>query len=291
MFQSLGRAWNFLKQSWLFGQRSPVVLYPSLISLIGSLLTMFVMLLPVAILIFHIRKNEWGQVAIGVLIGLLLIVLVAIMNTMSVMTSNLSGAILAGRQPNTSGAWMKLSDLGGGLYVMGLGLPTHHFWVALKSLFTKMSAKRGWENDDHLFIPVLANEDISFRNVPGRINDLQAGNSVFSARSVDIHKLLMLLSTGALIIGLAAGLGVGWFVLKNGQDASQARVLAFALAALMVAVFTLPVVLLSVYVITLFNTCLYQWGMSVHTARRKGPSGSAEVPEPLAVALGIRQGG
>ena len=95
---------------------------------------------------------------------------------------------------------------------------------------------------------------------------------------------------GALIIGLAVGLGVAWLVLTNRQDASQARALAFGLGALLVAIFTLPVALYCSYAITLFNTCLYRWGINVRDARERGVSAEAAVPEPLAVALGIRSG-
>lgn len=290
MIQSLTRGWTFIKQSWAFGLRSPAVFLPTLIGLLAAILTMIVMLLPVAGLIYYIHTNEWGQVTIGIVVGLLLIVLVAIINVISIMTSNQIGSVLAGRLPVTADAWRKVSDLGGDLYVMGLGLPIQRLWFALKSLFTRKVLRSEWERNDHLYLPVLANEEISFQGTPKRILELQADNSVFSAQGVGIRKLVFILIVGALVIGLAAGLGGAWLVLNGGQDASQARALAFGLAALLVAIFALPVVLFSAYTLTLFNTCLYQWGKAVQSARGKGASGSATVPEPLAIALGIRQG-
>jgi hypothetical protein len=290
LFQSIGRGWTFLKQSWIFGQKNPVVLFPTLISLLASFLTLIITLLPVAGLIIYIRKNEWGQVAIGVALGLSLIILVAIINVLTIMTSNLTGTALSGKIPIASDAWKKLSDMGSVLYLMGLGLPAHYAWVALKSSLLRSSTKRSWENDAHLFIPILANEEVSFQQASHQIIKMQEDNSVFSAQGVGIRMLGILLTAGAMLIGLAAGLGVAWLVLNNGLDASQSRAMAFGLATLLVAIFTLPVALFCVYAVTLFNTCLYRWGTSVQAARGKSTVDPATVPTPLVVALGIRQG-
>jgi hypothetical protein len=289
MFQSIGRGWTFLKQSWSLGQKVPVVLVPILAGLIISMVILIIMALPLGGLIIYIRKDLLGQVAIGAVIGLIGVILLAIANTMRLMSANLSGAVLSDQKLVTADAWKRISALGGDVYWMGLGYPVYRIWLALRRLF-RSSKSNTWEDAEHLLIPVLANESVSMREAPGQISKMQAQNCVFTAESVGIHKTTALLTLGALIIGLAVGLGVAWFVLINGQDASQARALAFGLASLLVAIFTLPVALYCSYAITLFNTCLYQWGINVRDAREREDSASAAVPEPLAVALGIRSG-
>jgi hypothetical protein len=289
MFQSIGRGWTFLKQSWSLGQKAPAVLFPTLSGLIISVVILIIMALPLGGLIIYIRKDLLGQVAIGAVIGLIGVILLAVANTMRLMSAKLSGAVLSDQKMVAADAWERVSALGGDVYWMGLGYPVYRIWVALRRLF-RSSNSNTWEDAEHLLIPVLANESVSMREAPGQISKMQAQNCVFTAESVGIHKTTALLTLGALIIGLAVGLGVAWFVLINGQDASQARALAFGLAALLVAIFTLPVALYCSYAITLFNTCLYRWGINVRDAREREVSASAAVPEPLAVALGIRSG-
>ena|GEM_PF-3531575 len=290
MFQSIERGWIFIKQSWLLSQKIPAVLLPTLISILTTILTTIIMLLPIAGLILYIRKNVWGQVAIGAVIGLLLILIVAVIHVLTVMSSNLAGAALLGRKPSTADAWKKMSDLGGDLYTMGLGLTVNRLWIIMHKLFSKSSRIRRWEDADHLFIPILANEEIRFRQAPGRISQMQSDNCVFTAEGVGIQKIAMILTAAALLVGLAAGLGVGWLILSKGQDAGQSRALAFAMAALLTAIFTLPVVSYLAFAKTLFNTCLYLWGRSVRDARKQGQASAAAVPDPLAVALGIQPG-
>jgi hypothetical protein len=289
LFQSIGRGWIFLKQSWSWGQKVPTVLFPTLAGLVVSIIILLIMMLPLGGMIIYLRKELWGQFAIGVIIGLLLVILVAIANTATVLASNLAGTALLGQKPTTTGAWEKVSRLGGDLYWMGLGLPLYWIWLAVRRLF-QTSKSGGWENAEHLLVPVLANEQVSMREAPGKIVRMQVDNCVFTADSVGIRKVSVLLTLGALLIGLAAGLGVAWLVLTNGQDPSRSRALAFGLTVLITAVFTLPVAHFCGYAITLFNTCLYFWGVNVREARKTKNSAEAAVPEPLAVALGIHSG-
>lgn len=265
------------------------MLFPILAGLVLSVIILLIMSLPLGGLILYIRKDPLGQVAIGAVIGLILVILVAVANTMRLMSSNLSGTTLSGQKSVTSDAWDRVSVLGGGIYWMGLGYPVYRLWLALRRLF-RSSKSIEWEDAEHLLIPVLANETVSMREAPGRITKMQVQNCVFTADSVGIRMTAALLTLGAMMIGLAAGLGVAWVVLANGQDASLSRALAFGLAALLVTVFTLPVALYCSYAITLFHTCLYQWGINVQDARKGEVSASTAVPDPLAVALGIRSG-
>ncbi len=289
MFQSIGRGWTFLRQSWLLGQKAPVVLFPILAGLIFAVVILIIMALPLGGLIIYIRKDLLGQVVIGVVIGLIGIILLAIANTMRLMSANLSGAVLSGEKPVATNAWKRISALGGDVYWMGFGYPVYRIWLAFRRLLHASKSKT-WEDAEHLLIPVLANESVSMQEAPGQIAKMQAQNCVFTAESVGIRIATTLLTLGALIIGLAVGLGAAWLVLINGQDASRARALAFGLAALLVAIFTLPVAFYCSYAITLFNTCLYRWGINVRDARKREVSASEAVPEPLAVALGIRLG-
>ena len=96
MFQSIGRGWTFLKQSWSLGQKAPAVLFPTLAGLVVSVIILIIMMLPLGGMIIYIRKVLWGQVAIGVVIGLLLVILVAIASTMTILSSNLAGTALLG---------------------------------------------------------------------------------------------------------------------------------------------------------------------------------------------------
>jgi hypothetical protein len=289
LFQSIGRGWTFLKQSWLLGQKAPAVLFPTLAGLVVSVIILLIMMLPLGGMIIYLRKELWGQVAIGAMIGLLLVILVAIASTMTVLSSNLAGTALADQKPTTTGAWEKVSRLGGDLYWMGLGFPVYRIWLAFRRLF-HTSKSSGWEDAEHLLVPVLANEEVNMREAPGKIVRMQVDNCVFTADSVGINKVSVLLTLGAFLIGLAAGLGMAWLILTNGQDPSRSRALAFGLAALITAIFTLPVAHYCSYAITLFNTCLYRWGITVRDARKSETSADTAVPEPLAVALGIRSG-
>lgn len=289
MFQSIGRGWTFLKQSWSLGQKAPTVFFPTLAGLIISVVTLIIMALPIGGLIIYIRKDLLGQVAIGVVLGLIGVILLVIANTMQLMSANLSGTALTGEKPVTADAWKRISALGGDVYWMGLGHPVYRVWLVLRRLF-RSSKSNAWEDAEHLLLPILANEPVSMREAPGQISKMQAQNCVFTAESVGVRITSALITMGALIIGLAVGLGVAWLVLTNRQDAGQARALAFGLGALLVAIFTLPVALYCSYAITLFNTCLYRWGINVRDARERGVSAEAAVPEPLAVALGIRSG-
>ena len=289
MFQSLGRGWTFLKQSWLLGQRAPAVLFPTIVGLVVSVIILLIMMLPLGGLIVYIRKEPWGQVAIGAMIGLLMVIMVAIANTMTVLSSNLAGAALSGQKPTTAEAWIKASELGGDLYWMGFGLPVYRIWLTLRRLL-RTSKSGGWEDAEHLLVPVLANGKVSLREAPGQIVRMQADNCVFSADSVAIRKVSVLLTLSALLIGLAAGLGAAWLVLTSELDAARSRALAFGLTALITAIFTLPVAQYCSYAVTLFNTCLYRWGITVRDARKHETSANEAVPEPLAIALGIRSG-
>jgi hypothetical protein len=289
MFQSIGRGWTFLKQSWSLGQKTPVVLFPIVAGLILSVVILIIMALPLGGLIIYIRKDLLGQVVIGAVIGLIAVILMAIINTMRLMSSNLSGAVLSGQKPAVTEAWKRISSLGGDVYWMGLGYPVFRIGLALRHLF-QSSKNSSWQDAEHLLLPVLANESGSMREAPEKISKMQMQNCVFTAESVGIHKTSALLTLAALIIGLAAGLGVAWIVLINEPDASRARALAFGLTTLLVAVFTLPVALYCTYAITLFNTCLYRWGINVRDARKGEVSATMAVPEPLAVSLGIRAG-
>jgi hypothetical protein len=196
---------------------------------------------------------------------------------------------LSGQNPIVSEAWQRVTDLGADAFWMGLGYPVYRVWLVLRRLFH--SPKRNaWEDSEHLFVPVLANQEIDMREAPVQIAKMQAQNCVFTAENVGIHKAAILLTLGALIFGLIAGSGAAWIVLTNVQDAGQARAMAFGLAVLSIAIFALPVALYCSYGIALFNTCLYLWGMRVREARKGESSASTAVPEPLAVALGIRSG-
>jgi hypothetical protein len=289
LFQSIGRGWTFLKQSWTLGQKTPAVLFPTLAGLVVSVIILLIMMLPLGGMIIYLRKEPWGQVAIGTMLGLLLVILVAIASTMAVLSSNLAGTALSDQKPTTAGAWEKVSELGGDLYWMGLGLPVYRSWLTFRRLFLT-SKSSGWEDAEHLLVPVLANEQVSMREAPGRIVQMQVDNCVFTADSVGIRRISVLLTLSALLIGLAVGLGLAWLVLTNGQDPSRSRALAFGLTVLITAIFTLPVAHFCSYAITLFNTCLYRWGVTVRDARKTETSAEAAVPEPLAVALGIRSG-
>jgi hypothetical protein len=289
LFQSIGRGWTFLKQSWLLGQRVPAVLFPIFTGLVLSMVTLVILAVPLGGLIMYIRKDTLGQVMIGVVIGLILLILLLIANIMRLMSSNLSGAALSGQNAVTADAWKRISALGGDAYYMGLGYPVYRIWLAFRRM-VRSSKTRGWEDAEHLLVPVLANETVHMRQPPEQIIKMQAQNCVFTAESVGIHKTAALLTLGALIVGLAAGLGVAWLVLVSTEDASLARALAFGLAALLTAIFSLPVALFSSFAITLFNTCLYQWGINVRDARKGKTPASIAVPEPLAIALGIRSG-
>ena len=290
MFQSIGRGWIFIKQSWLLSQKTPAVLFPTLLSILTMILATTVILVPIAGLVIYIRKNVWGQVAIGVLIGLLLSLIITVINVFSIMSSNLASTTLTGRKTNTADAWKKISDLGGDLYIMGLGLPIYRLWRVVQQLFTKSYSAIKWEDADQLLIPVLANEEITLRQTPGYIFQMQSENCVFMAEGVGIQKTNIILTAAALLVGLAAGIGAGWLILSKGQDAGQSRAIAFAVGALLTAIFTLPVVSYLAYAKTLFNTCLYLWGNSVRDARKQGVDNTAAVPDPLAAALGIRSG-
>jgi hypothetical protein len=289
LFQSIGRGWTFLKQSWSLGQKTPAVLFPIFAGLVASVVILIIMMLPLGGMIVYLRKEPWGQVAIGVVLGLLLVILIAVASSMTVLSSNLAGTALLDQKTTTSSAWEKVSKLGGDLYWMGLSLLPYRIWLSIRKLF-HTSARRRWEDAEHLLVPVLGNEEVNMREAPARIVRMQDDNCVFTAGSVGIRKVSVLLTLGALLIGLAAGLGVAWLVLANGQDASRSRALAFGLAVLITAVFTLPVAHYCSYAITLFNTCLYRWGITVRDARKGKDSTEAAVPEPLAVALGIRPG-
>jgi len=289
LFQSIGRGWTFLKQSWSLGQKAPAVLFPTLAGLVVSIIILIIMMLPLGGMIIYLRKVPWGQVAIGVVLGLLLVILVAIASTMTILSSNLAGTALLDQKPTTAAAWEKVSGLGGDLYWMGLGLPFYRVWLAFRRLFYH-STSIGWEDAEHLLVPVMANEQVSMGEAPGKIIRMQADNCVFTADSVGIRRLSVILTLAALLIGLAAGFGVASLVLAGGQDPSRSRALAFGLTVLITAIFTLPVAHYCSYAITLFNTCLYRWGTTVRDARKKEASADAAVPEPLAVALGIRLG-
>jgi hypothetical protein len=289
LFQSLGRGWTFLKQSWSLGQRVPVVLFPTLTGLVICVVILIIMTLPLGALILYIRKTILGQVAIGAVIGLTLIILMVIINTMRFLSSSLANVALTNQKPIVANAWKKISGLGADLFWMGLGYPVYRVWLVLRRLF-RSSKSVGWEDAEHLLIPVLANETISMREASGQIVKMQTDNCVFTADSVGIRKVSTLLKIGAFIIGLAAGLGAAWLVLANAEDAERSLVLAVGLATFLIAVFTLPVSLYCSYAITLFNTCLYRWGINVRDARKGDTSTNAAVPEPLTIALGIRPG-
>ncbi len=290
MFQSIGRGWVFLKQSWHFGQKTPVVLFPALLGLSIAVMTTAVVMLPLAGLVTYIRKVVWGQVAIGVLIGLLIIILVAIANTTAVLSSGLAGMTLSGQRPSTTETWKRLSTLGGDIFLMGLGLPVYHLWITIQRLFSRSSTQSRWEDAVYLFVPVLANEETTLHQTPVRIRRMQTDNCVFPTGGVGIQKVAMILSLASGLIGLAAGLGAAWLVVVNVQDASRSRAYAFAIAAFVTAIFSLPVIFYLVYTKALFNTCLYRWGISIRDARKQGQAGTADVPDPLAVAMGLRPG-
>jgi len=289
LFQSIGRGWKFVKQSWSLGQKVPAILFPTFAGLVVSVIILVILLLPLGGMIVYLRKEPWGQVAIGAVIGLLLVVLVAIPSIMAVLSSNLSGTTLSGQKPVPSDAWARVSELGEDLYWMGLGIPINCIRAFFRGPF-RSKVRGGWEDAEHLLIPVLGNEKVTLREAPARITRMQVDNCVFTAESVGIRKVGVLLTAGALLIGFAIGLGVAWLVLVNGQDASRSRALAFGLAVLITAIFTLPVAYYCNYALTLFNTCLYRWGITVRDARKGKDSAEAAVPEPLAVALGIRSG-
>lgn len=286
--QSIGRGWSFIKQSWIFSQKTPGVLLPSLISLLGTILTTLIMLLPLAGLIIYIRKNVWGQVAIGILIGFLLILILSVITVFSIMTSRLSKAALAGEIPSNEDAWKRLTDLDGDLYLLGLALPVYQIWSALRRLFFRPPEFSGWEEADHLLIPVLANENIKLRQATSKITTMQTDNCVFMAEEVGLKWAAFIVTVIALVVGLAAGLIIGTLILSHGQDANQSHVLAFITGSVIFVIFTLPVAAYLAYTITLFNTCLYQWGRSVREARKPDTSANVTVPEPLAIAMGIR---
>jgi hypothetical protein len=175
MFQSIGRGWTFLKQSWSLGQKTPVVLFPILAGLIISVVILISMALPLGSLIIYIRKDVLGQVVIGAVIGLIGVILLAIANTMRLMSSNLSDAVLSGQKLVAADAWKRISALGGDVYWMGLGNPVYRIWLALRRLF-RSSKSNAWEDAEHLLIPVLANESVSMREAPGQILKMQAQN-------------------------------------------------------------------------------------------------------------------
>lgn len=264
------------------------MLIPTLTGLILSVVTMLVAALPVAILVIYVRKNAWGQFAIGVLLGVLLLVLVAIINILAIMSSNLAGSVLGGQVPSAAEAWKRISSLGADLFWMGIGLPAKWVWLALRRLF-RASHKQGWEGAEHLLVPILANEAITLREAPGKIARMQTDNCVFMAESVGVRKLNLLLVAAAILVGLAAGSGIAWLIISGAEDPNKARATAFLLAILAIAIFTLPVLLFCSHTFALFNTCLYIWGKSVRTAR-KDKKAEAAIPEPLAVALGVRPG-
>jgi hypothetical protein len=290
LFQPLQRGWIFLKQSWSFGRRAPVLLFPSLAGLVLSLILLLVMTLPLGGMILYIRKDLLGQVAIGIAIGMLLVILLAVFNTVKFLSSGLVGSLLAGQIATVSDTWEKISRLGADLYWMGLGVPVYRVWLILRRIFAS-SKQRSWADAEHLFIPVLANEAVGMQEAPQRIEKMQTDNCVFTAEGVAVRKLSALLTLGALILGLAAGLGLAWWALTSDLDPGHSRALAFGLGALSIAVFGLPVALYCSYALTLFNNCLYRWGVNVRDARKGDVSDDQAVPEPLAVALGIRSGG
>ena len=130
MLQSIRRGWIFLKQGWKFGQQSPALLIPTLLSFLISFLSLVVVLLPLAGLIVYVRKSAWGQLAIGVLIGMLLMALVGVFNLFSFMTANLAGTRLKGGTPATAQAWARISELGGSLFWIAMGIPLQAFWMS-----------------------------------------------------------------------------------------------------------------------------------------------------------------
>lgn len=290
VFASIRRGWIFLKQSWVFGQRSSALLVPTLLSFLVSMICLVVMLLPLSGLIVYIRKTVWGQFAIGVLIGMLLILMMGIFNWFRFMTAFLAGEKMRGISSTTSQAWERISGFGGSLFWIGMGIPLQAAWVGLTAFFTGHRRPTGWERDMHLLMPIMANETTGLAGVPGRIKHFQSENCLFSADSVGIKALGILLMAGASVLGLAAGIGGMNLVLDATADPGLARGLAFAVAVVLIAIFLLPVVSVTGYAQTLFDTCLYQWGLNVLNARQEGSNSMAVVPEPLAVALGLKTG-
>jgi hypothetical protein len=290
VFPSIRRAWIFLKQSWTFGQRSSGLLLPTLLSFLVSMVSLLVFLVPLTGLVVYIRKTLWGQFAIGALIGMLLVLLVGIFNLFTFMTAYLAGMKMRGNTVTTSQAWLRIIGLDGSLFWISMGIPLESFRAELVSLLSRRRQPNGWKRVLHLLVPVAAIEVNNLGEVSTRMKYFLKENCLFSANSVGIKVLNMLLMAGAAVVGLLAGFGGMALVLHMVKDPSLARGLAFVVASVVLAVFLLPVASLTRYTQTLFNVCLYQWGLNVLEARKAGSSTMAVVPDPLAIALGLKSG-
>jgi hypothetical protein len=278
LWASLQRALEFIRQSLALAGEYPVLLAPSLVSVVVGLVIVGIFL-GVTFVLSGGRMPEQGQEGPLVQVAGVVTGLVAMLVNFWCMgmTADLVSAALRGQRPDLGHAWREACK--NGLALLWLAVIT-----TAVNAFSRQGRGRGgiltavasqaiqatWRVASYLLVPIIILEDIPL-------------SRAFN-RAIDLHK--------TQVIGIIVGeVGLRLFTRIVGTV-----VFLLAVAGLVVGVVTAPlllplliaglvglIVLLAAaggYLHMAYYTCLYEWAVALETAAEPLPA-----PAPLALAL------
>ena len=299
--QSLSRGWSFMQQVWQMAIKDKDLIKPSIYALIVGFFISIVGIIPLIAVAFLFGGSSSlvGQIAMVVMGAILIFAHYVVSYLFSGMTVYLIYGYLSEGDGRMDKALAKVQrEFWNIISLAAVSTVVNLFTSRLRSGRNRRTGtnliggaigsliETVWTEASYLILPAMMIEDANLATGIKRATQIAKGNLLLiGVSTVGVRWLTGLISFVLGAIGLVLGFGVGFGLSSLFNSSVTALIIGIGLGAMIFFVFAMVAAIISSYIMTAYNTCLFLWARDVEKAQLQGNPIQVAAPAPLAAAL------
>jgi len=299
--QSLSRGWSFMQQAWQMAIKDKDLIKPSIYALIVGFFISIVGIIPLIAVAFLFGGSSSlvGQIAMVVMGAILIFAHYVVSYLFSGMTVYLIYGYLSEGDGRMDKALAKVQrEFWNIISLAAVSTVVNLFTSRLRSGRNRRTGtnliggaigsliETVWTEASYLILPAMMIEDANLATGIKRATQIAKGNLLLiGVSTVGVRWLTGLISFVLGAIGLVLGFGVGFGLSSLFNSSVTALIIGIGLGAMIFFVFAMVAAIISSYIMTAYNTCLFLWARDVEKAQLQGNPIQVAAPAPLAAAL------
>lgn len=289
--RSIKLAFQFIQASFSLALQHPQLQEPWFILGLGSLILLLIGITPIAVVVGWIGLTPVGMLAVGLISTLTLVDLIIWGEITALRTAQAFSAINQSQTEEPPSHFSNLTQHGNDIFTLTLIVPMLSLFQGVRSLFKPNTPPaeedRVWLDAHSLILPIIALEDLPFRNALARLQQIVKDNLLrFQVRLIPVRLVAILTQVILIEVGILLAFIVGISIAAPMTATPWQRILAAGIGALIAWFPTLIGIIFSSFTRTSYATSLYLWVRNVETARQTGNLEGAQPPAILRQILG-----
>jgi len=298
--QSFTRGWSFLKQAWQMAFKDKDLLKPSIYALVVGMIVSVVGIVPIGVAAFFFGGNQFGNIILMIMGGLLMFVQFIVTYVFSGMTAYLIYGYLSEGDGRMDKAWtivrrdfLDILTLAAASTVVNMirnaansrrrrGALGGNVLRAASGLLAVL-----WTEASYLILPAMVIDDLNLKNAMQKVLDITKQNFLLVGIStVGVRWVTGLIGFVLGFLGLIIGFAVGGGAAYMAGGINALSVIGIVVGLLIFFTFVMVASVISSYTSIAYHTCLYIWAHDVEQAQAAGQPIQIAAPAPLAAVLG-----